>query len=298
MNLEQMRYIVEAAKTGSFTQVAKNLNITLPAISQSISLLESELGLSLFTRSRGVGATPTPEGIAIITKANEILIKVDEILEEAQSYTNALSGHLRIATIPGPMHLLVDTVSSFKKDFPKIKIEIIEKGTKEILEDIHANHVDIGFIVLSEEIAQKEKECYFDRVLEGKLVVGVNKNSPLSLNKTILPHQLSGHTLVLYDDEFIRTFVYELIAQYGDVNVLFVTNNTRAIQNAVKQGIAVTIGLDYSFADKQTELAQDLITIDLELPFASPVYYGLVRRKDKASSNILNRFIHRIHVGL
>lgn len=292
MNIEQMRYIVEAAKTGSLTQAAKNLHITLSAMSQSISQLESELGFPLFTRSRGVGASLTPEGINIINKANEILLKIDEILAEAQSYTKSLSGHLRIDTIPGPIHLLIDTVSSFKKEFPMVTIEIFEKGTKEIVEDLRNNQVDLGFILITKDLEIKQKDLYYERVLEGKLVLGVNKNSPLLLNNTITPSELSGQTLVLYDDEFIKTYVLDLIKQYADVNILFISNNTRAIQSAVEQGIAVTIGFDYLFSNLQSELA----TVQLDLPFPSHFYYGLVYRKDRLSSPIAGRFIHRIQV--
>lgn len=298
MNLEQMRYIVEVARTGSLTQAAQNLHISLSAISQAISLLESELGIPLFTRSRGIGAIPTPEGLNIIEKANEIMIKVEEIKEEAQIYSNTLSGQLKIATIPGPIHLLVNTVASFKKDFPKIKIEITEKGTQEIFDDILNHHIDLGFVVLSDDLIDKQKELSFHKVLEGKLVLGVNRYSRLSLEKKVTPKQLSGLTLVLYDDEFIRTYVYDLIAQHSDVSILFITNNTRAIHNAVKQGIAATIGLDYSFPNSQSEIQQELVTIDLELPLPGPIYYGLVHRKDRTSSHIINRFLNRLDVRM
>src|SRR4051794_3065183 len=122
MNLEQCENIVEVAKIGSLTKAAQNRHITLSAISQSITLLEAELGVTLFTRSRGLRAIPTAEGQAIIAKANEVLMKVSELKTEAQIFSNTLSGHLRIATIPGPMHLLVKVIAGFKEDFPNVKI--------------------------------------------------------------------------------------------------------------------------------------------------------------------------------
>lgn len=78
MNLEQLEYIVQVAKTGSFTKAAEHSHVTLSAISQSISMLESELGVSLFHRSRGLGAVPTPEGRALIVKAHEALVALQE----------------------------------------------------------------------------------------------------------------------------------------------------------------------------------------------------------------------------
>lgn len=47
MNLEQLEYIVETAKTGSLTKAAQNCNVTLSAVSQAVSSLEAEFGFSL-----------------------------------------------------------------------------------------------------------------------------------------------------------------------------------------------------------------------------------------------------------
>ncbi|OBZ10269.1 LysR family transcriptional regulator [Bacillus sp. FJAT-26390] len=290
MNLEQMEYIVEVASTGSFTKAAENAHVTLSAISQSISLLEKELGLSLFTRSRGLGALPTVEGKQIIKKANEVLLKVNELKEEAKSYSSTLNGELKIASIPGPMHLLVDAVSKFKEDYPNVKIEIFEKGPKEILDDLANSRIDIGLIVLSEHFEEKNEHFSFEKLLEGKMVVGVNKNSPLAFEKKITPEQLAGQTLVLYDDKVLVDDTNALIAKHGKANILFTTNNTKAIQNAVKRGLAITVGLEYSFRDDHSEI----VPIELDMPNASPVHYGWVLHKGKHPTQISKRFIQRL----
>ncbi|WP_247900895.1 LysR family transcriptional regulator [Paenibacillus pabuli] len=52
MNLEQLEYVVEIAKTQSFSAASEHLHVTQSAISQSIHRLENELGMILFERSR------------------------------------------------------------------------------------------------------------------------------------------------------------------------------------------------------------------------------------------------------
>lgn len=295
MNLEQMEYIVEVAKTGSFTKAAQESHVTLSAISQSISLLESELGVTLFTRSRGLGAVPTAEGKTIIRKANDILLQVKELKEEAQIYSNTLSGELKIATIPGPMHVLIDLVAKFKKDHPHVNIKIYEKGNKEILDDLQQGKIDIGFIALSEKLREKYTCFLFEKLLEIKIAVGVNKNSPLALEKTITPEQLVNQTLVLYDDEYIRDSINDLFSKYGKANILFISNNTQAIQNAVHQELAITIGVDYSFVNNLVDAQKEIISIELVVPNLPPFSYGWVLSKDKHPSQILKQFINRLH---
>ncbi|OKP82238.1 LysR family transcriptional regulator [Paenibacillus sp. P32E] len=292
MNLEQIEYIVEVAKKGSFTKAAQDLHVTLSAISQSISLLETELGMTLFTRSRGLGAVPTIEGNQIIQKASEVLLKVNELKEEAKSCSNTLSGELKIATIPGPMHLLVDVVSTFKEDYPQVKIEIFEKGPREILNDLEHSNIDIGLIVLAEDFIERSEHLTFEKLLEGRMVVGVSKDSPLAFEKKITPEQLVGQPLVLYDDEDLWDHTKALISRFGQANILFTTNNTKAIQNAVNRGLAITIGLEYSF----TDILPEIVPIAFDMPSLTPVQYGWVLHKGKHPSQVSKRFIQRLQM--
>ncbi|HDR7706314.1 TPA: LysR family transcriptional regulator [Bacillus thuringiensis] len=294
MNFEQMEYIVAVANTGSFTKAALQSHVTLSAISQSISLLENELGVKLFARSRGLGAVPTSEGKSIIKKASDILLQVKELKEEAQIYNHTLNGELRIATIPGPMHVLINIISTFKKEHPYVNIKVYEKDHKKILEDLQKGEIDIGFIASSEKFRERHNNFTFKKIIDVKIVVGVNKNSPLALEKILVPEQLVNQALVLYDDEYIRGSINKLFSKYGNVDILFISNNTQAIENAVKQELAITIGLDYSFKHNLLNNQKEMVSIVLDVPNLEPLSYGWVLSNDKQPSNILVRFINKL----
>ncbi|MBP2001314.1 DNA-binding transcriptional LysR family regulator [Paenibacillus shirakamiensis] len=289
MNIEQLEYIVSIAKTGSLTGASRKEHVSLPAISQAITSMETELGLSLFTRARGQGAVPTLEGQIIIRKADEILTLLQDIRDEAMSYKHTLSGELRIATIPGPMHLLVDVVSNFKKDFPQVKIQIWEKGPKEIMDDLQHQRIDVGLMVFFEREMKKEKGVIFEKLREGRIVVGVHAHSSLALESSIRPEQMINQTLVLYDDEYISWYMEQFMKKYGPVDILFKTNNVQAIEKAVREEIAITVGIDYSFSANHASIKP----LMLELPEEHPVYYGWVEREG-SSSPIVEKFIHRL----
>ncbi|MBK3494176.1 hypothetical protein JFL43_04750 [Viridibacillus sp. YIM B01967] len=55
-------------------------------------------------------------------------------------------------------------------------------------------------------------------------------------------------------------YLNNIIARYSKSDVLFNTNNTVAIHNAVKDG-ALTIGLDYSFSDHEGMIESPMVTI-------------------------------------
>jgi len=92
MNLEQLEYIVEIAKTRSFSAAASQLHMTQSAISQSVRKLEQELGMTVFERSRQ-GAVPTEEGKTFIEQAIEILRRV-QLLRVNGDSDKLLKGHI------------------------------------------------------------------------------------------------------------------------------------------------------------------------------------------------------------
>ena len=61
MNIEQLQYIIEVSEQGTIAKAAENLHVSHSAISQAIASLESELGITIFNRSRS-GSICTTEG--------------------------------------------------------------------------------------------------------------------------------------------------------------------------------------------------------------------------------------------
>ncbi|MEM5595804.1 LysR family transcriptional regulator [Niallia circulans] len=135
MNIEQLKYIVEISHSSSLKTAATKLNISLPALSQSVTKLEKELNIEIFHRSRK-GTYPTEEGKILIQKATGVLEKFQEFLDEAESFAHILKGELKIATFPGPLDLLADQITLYKKEFPYIKASIEEDNSQHIIEKV------------------------------------------------------------------------------------------------------------------------------------------------------------------
>ncbi|MCS7462333.1 LysR family transcriptional regulator [Paenibacillus doosanensis] len=293
MHLEQLECIVEVAKTGSLTGAANNLHVTLSAVSQSISNLEAELGVALFTRSR-LGAAPTAEGEVIIGKALEVLGKLQELKEEAVSYSNVQRGELRLATIPGPLTLYMNAIIGYKKDYPHVRLELFEKGTQEIIDDIRHNKLDMGLIIMFEEHGEKHAGLTIDPLLEGRMVACVSRKSALALNKSISPEELSKHPLVLYNDDYLKWYMERIEQRYGPVQILFSTNNKDAIRIAVQGGAAITVGIDFSFYNQPEHLRDDFVIIELEPTLQVPIHLSWVGAKDKRLSNTAKIFVNKL----
>lgn len=183
MHIEQLEYIVKVAETGSISIAAENLHVSQSGISQSITRLEDELGVKIFKRHRRLGAVPTNEGKILIKKAYEVLIRLQEFKEEAQSFNTVTSGNLKLSSIPGFMLFLLEPLASFKNAFSNVNIEVSEKERKDIIELVENNQIDIGLITIYDDLIKKREDLKFEVILEGKMQVYVSKSSPIAKTK-------------------------------------------------------------------------------------------------------------------
>lgn len=294
MNLEQLKYIVEISNSSSLKTAATKLNISLPALSQSVTKLEKELNIEIFHRSRK-GTYPTEEGKILISKATGVLEKLQEFLDEAESFAHILKGELKIATFPGPLDLLADQITLYKKEFPYIKASIEEDNSQHIIEKVKKEEVDIGFIIYTEEDIKKNSDLRFHKLYDGCMVVAVNKDSALANNEYITEKMLINQPIILYNDHSILEFVQNFDIVEKDMEILFTTNNVETIRYALERNTAINIGYDYAFKTI-TGLANNNSYVTL--PFVDTIintyYFGYIYPIDKGISRVAKEFLKRL----
>lgn len=150
METARLRAFVEAAGKGSIKAAADSLGYTPSAISQLVTALEKELGLTLFTRSQK-GVSLTAEGEEIIPLVRTYLAREDEIYMLASELRGITTGHLRIATYPSVATTwLPEIVRCFKNDYPGIQISIMESIRSDIFSHFERNEADIAFLAYAE----------------------------------------------------------------------------------------------------------------------------------------------------
>lgn len=80
ITLRQLQYIIAVAKTGSFTKAAESESAEQSTVSQQIKTLEERLGIEIFNRNTKP-IQPTQEGAEVISKALDIIEKVESLIE-------------------------------------------------------------------------------------------------------------------------------------------------------------------------------------------------------------------------
>lgn len=291
MHIEQLEYIVKVAETKSISLAAQDLHVSQSGISQSITKLEDELGVKLFKRYRRLGAIPTEEGKTLIKKAYEVLIRLQEFKEEAQSLNTIVSGDLKLSSIPGFMLLLLEPLSAFKNAYPNVNIEISEKGTQHIIELIEKNQIDIGLITIYEELVKKREDLSFDAILEGQVKVFVGRSSPLASLKSITPEQLMSQNVILYNGDYVRRFADHLISTFGPMNILFTSDNTEVIKNAISEGFGISFGPDFALKNDPFVLSGEIVPIEIKGYEQVTICLGWVRSENNHFSINTKKFL-------
>ena len=141
LDLYRLFYVV--AKEGSISRAANILFISQPAITLQIKKLESELGVSLFTRTKH-GVVLTEEGNILF---EYIKIAMDNIINGENALSNLKnldSGIIRIgASTTVSKHVVMPYLSKFHEMYPKIEIQIVNSLTNNLLKELRNGNLDI-----------------------------------------------------------------------------------------------------------------------------------------------------------
>lgn len=145
MDLYQLRYFLEVARTGSFTRAAEALHVTTPAVSRSVSLLEKSLKKSLFTRGpRHVSLTA--DGAYLKTQVERVYDLVEETRLQLEGAAPGGPAFLRVGSREMiTNYLLAPALRSFRAAHPETRFGFHELGPREMADALKKDWIDFAF---------------------------------------------------------------------------------------------------------------------------------------------------------
>ena len=145
VKLELYRVFHEVARMGNISAAAQNLYISQSAVSQSIKQLEEQLQVRLFSRSTK-GVSLTSEGQTLLEYVTHALGLIQSGEEKIAQSRELLTGELIIgASDTVTKTYLLSRLESFHRDYPDIRIRILNGTSRMVLEYLHSGQVDIAF---------------------------------------------------------------------------------------------------------------------------------------------------------
>lgn len=284
-NLNQYKIFYAVASAGSISKASENLYISQPAVSKSVSKLESSLGVTLLKRvSRGISLTE--EGKALYEQLGIAFSAIEAGERKIKTIHGLGVGKIRIGVSASLCrYILLPYLKGFIEDNPHIRVTIDCRSSAQTTALLAQGKIDAAVAVKSDIISEENfialgeledifvaTPTYIDNL---KMRTGADISDTYSL--------LSSADLMLLDEKNVtRIFVDEYLRSCGiePNNYLEVTNMDLLIEFAkIGMGIACVIRQVASDGLK----SGSIIEIPLEKPMKRRTV-GIVFAKDKFSS--------------
>lgn len=147
--LEQLRHFEAAADCGSFSAAARRLGKAQSAVSTAVSLLEADLGVALFDRSRRSAAL-TPTGEVLLQEARELLRQASGLQQRALSFAAGQDARLTVALDEAlPSLVLGELAQDIARHFPALELTQLNGTATEVADYVAAGRASLA--------------CHFDR---------------------------------------------------------------------------------------------------------------------------------------
>ena len=291
MNIEQIKYILEVSKEGSITKAAEQLHLSPSALSQSISQLEKELGVTIFNRSRK-GTVPTSDGKKIINSGNEIIASIVKMHKELSANTEEKL--IKIGCAPSIIYLVYDAFLLFYKEHSNVKVEIIELDQDDTMSKLMHGEIDLAISPFGKdelEALSISDIIDYKLVYTGYACVCVNKRSPLFYKDFVTIEDLKTEKLVMYNSKRTNEFIDLYLP---NAPVLFTTNNIEVLKNATLDGHASSLVYNFTFKNHPDVSNGNLAVIPFMNPGKILNYFWFIHTKGKEISYEAEEFQKKI----
>lgn len=174
MNIASFEYVKAISKCGSISKAAESLFITQPALSQSLSKLENELGTKLFVR-HGNKMFLTETGAAFLEEGNTILQANSRLLERIDYITKGRKETIRLGLSRFTVGL-PSLLEEFVREHPGAQFEITEGLTLELEEKFENGGLDLCIIPSSDFSSKYDHKPLFTE----EILLAIPPNSALN----------------------------------------------------------------------------------------------------------------------
>lgn len=213
MELRQLTHFVGIANAGSYTKAAQQLNISQPALTRSVQLLEGRLNSTLFLRTSN-GVEMTEDGATLFRHASLILNSMHAAREELLASAKGGYGEVRIGLASLFTNMLADhsvsecvaTDSQFHASIQVGLYEQMERSLKDGALDV--------VISTSTEI-EVRKDLKFEPLCEVAAGIVSGNNHPLANNNNLSMLEIRNADWVTLNQPHMEDFLSSFFAQSG-----------------------------------------------------------------------------------
>lgn len=286
--IRQLEYFVTSASVGTFAGAAAEHHIAQPSLSAQISVLETSLGVTLFTRtSRRLLLTDA--GKQLLPLAERTLADARALADWSKQLRSLEEGTVSFGTFNSAhLYLLTDLIREFHERYPSVRVQVVGLNSSEVAERVRAGNLEAGLVQLPID----DRELDLTQSVFRDQVVYVSKD-PARTRRPVGIAELADRPLILSEarwaqDDPLRVSLTERAQRDGIPirPIVEVEFQTHALELAA-EGVGDSL-VSYHVGRSLIE-ARGLSFARLEPPLVE--HYAFITRKNGAISPATARFM-------
>ena len=211
MNIQQLKNVIEVWKCGSISKAAKHLYMNQPNLSRTITSLEEEFNITLFSRTSS-GVEPTTDGLRFLRQAERIVADLDEF---EHSFKNADNDELSFKIAVPRVSYLANAFSqavSANAGEKTLNIEYMEASNEEIINRVLFKCYDLGIIRFPIEFESDykkrlvEMQLRFQELLTFRFVATMSRQHPLAEKRLLRLTDMKNYIILTHGDNHSVNF--------------------------------------------------------------------------------------------
>ena len=234
INFELYKMFYVVANNKSISKGAEELMISQPAVTQSIKVLEGQLGVTLFVRTKK-GVILTDEGEELYKYVKEGMSYFINGHNKVMSLKSLDAGVLKIgASTSVTEHYLMPYITLFHEMYPNVEIKIVNLLTDVLLKELRNGNVDI---VIGSNSDYIDKDLDFFEISEVGEIFVSNKN--ISLNRD----ELFNSKLILQTAPSVARTSFNEFIKNNNINCIpfMEVVSHRLVTELVKAGMGIGV---------------------------------------------------------
>jgi DNA-binding transcriptional LysR family regulator len=277
LNPEELVVFARIAATGSLSAAARELGLSLTAVSRRLSALEGGLQLRLVNRSsRQVSLTD--DGHALLPMARDILVRLEEAEAAVKTRSTSAEGTLRVtATIAFASRQIAPRLGRFMALHPDLRVHLISTDT---LLDIVQDNVDLAI----RQAILPDSELVSRVLAPDRRVLVASPDYVARHGPPRKPQDLADHRCIVLGDPPVTLWRFQRGARKVAVEVgwTLLVNDGNAAQEACLGGAGLALK---SIWDAREDLAQGRLVELLPgwMPPVMPIHAVFASRHHRAA---------------
>ncbi|MFK4466094.1 LysR family transcriptional regulator [Bacillus sp. RC252] len=286
MDFRQLYYFKEIVKQGSISKAAEVLHIAQPPLSQLLKKLETDFGTTLIHRYRQKWEL-TATGEILYQYANQMLMQIQDVKQQIQEIEQGIGGTVSIGVSSTCSNMLIDYVSTFRTQYPNVKIKIVTGNSEELLKRLEQREIDVALL-----LRLGNSEQYAMKILKKQPTAVIIPSSWAASfsSQHVTIEQIAQFPFIMLGAMEGLSFNEDLFKVFDEhqvkPNIIIECKDIRMVVALVSRGLGLSVipRMDYTSSFLEHTTLFELKQFDFQL---EPV---IVKLKDQRISKVASQF--------